>query len=283
MKNHKKTQTKHLHFLFLFRPFFCFTFSSNIFPFSFITFSFIILFISFWCSLLFLFSLFSILSLLLHFRVSAFFSVSHVSWSFFLHRRFCESSFCFTSFFFSLFCSWSHFSFHTSSLPFFPHLRIFFCWKKIQKYLWSIFLHEIMSLFFEPSLLRCFISCFFPPCVDLIPCLFHVLLIISASWHYFSWFSSINLLFGSLKNNCRFVVGQKFQKISLILFLSLKKLLFFLSFINFCFWICFFMHDLQKHFAIFLCFHILFWKISWFFCLNLLLSVKKNTKKKWLS
>ena len=41
------------------------------------------------------------------------------------------------------------------------------------------------------------------------------------------------------------------------------------------------MHDLQKHVAILLCFLILVWKISWFFCLILLVSVqKKNTFKK---
>ena len=40
------------------------------------------------------------------------------------------------------------------------------------------------------------------------------------------------------------------------------------------------MHDIQKHFAIFLCFHILFWKISGFFCLNLVISVQKNHLKK---
>ena len=80
---------------------------------------------------------------------------------FFLHRRFCVSSLCLTSLFFSLFCSWSHFSFHTSSLPCSSSSPYLFLTQKFQNFLWSIFLDEILSLFFELSLLRCFIFCFF--------------------------------------------------------------------------------------------------------------------------
>ena len=78
------------------------------------------------------------------------------------------------------------------------------------------------------------------------------------------------------KKKCRFVFGQKFQKITLILFLPFLKPLFFLSFINFCFWICFFMHDLQKHFAIFCVSYLFFGKylVSLCFC-----PPKKNSKK----
>ena len=126
------------------------------------------------------------------------------------------------------------------------------------------------------------ISCFFSPCVVLIPCLFHVLLIISVSWNYFSWFSFINLLFGSLKNNLSFCFWTKVsKKYHWYSFYHFEKTLVFLSFINFCFWICSFMHDIQKSFCFFLCFHILCWRISGFFCLNLVISVqKKNLKKK---
>ena len=71
---------------------------------------------------------------------------------------------------------------------FFHHLRICFFLPKKFKNFWSIFRDEILSLFFEPSLLRCFIACFFPPCVVLIPCLFH----------FFYWFLMFNLLAVSL-------------------------------------------------------------------------------------
>ena len=148
--------------------------------------------------------------------LSRFFSVSRVSLTFFLHRRFCVSSFCFTLFFFSIFCSWSHFAFHTSSLPFFHHLRIYFFNPKNSKNSVVNFSRWIYVCFLNPPFFG--VSSLVFPCVVLIPCLFHVLLIISASWHYFSWFSSINLLFGSLQKKCRFVFEQRFQKISLILF-----------------------------------------------------------------
>ena len=71
---------------------------------------------------------------------------------------------------------------------------------------------KLFLCFFEPSLLRCFISCFFPPCVVLIPCLFHILLIISASWYYFSWFSSINLLLGLLEKIVVLFLDKSFKK-----------------------------------------------------------------------
>ena len=140
-----------------------------------------------------------------------------------------------------------------------------------------------MSLFFEPSRLRCLVSCFFPLRVVLMPCLFHVLLIISVSWNYFSRFSFINLLFGSLKKNCRFVFKTKVSKNITDSFLSffLKKKPGF-SWVSSFFVFYFFMHDLQKHVAIFLCLQPLFWKISWFFCRNPFVSVQKkcHLKKK---
>ena len=110
----QKTQPKNLHFLFLFRPCFVSLFLSfNIFPVSFITVFFVHFSLSSFCSsliafsLLFLFSHFSILSLFLHLSVflSLFFCISCFLNFFSSSPRFCESSFCFTSFFFSLFCS----------------------------------------------------------------------------------------------------------------------------------------------------------------------------------
>ena len=138
-----------------------------------------------------------------------------------------------------------------------------------------------MSLFFEPSLLRCFISCFFllESSSFLVCSMFYWLLALLDST--FLVFLFINLLFGSLKNKLSFCfLDKSFKKYHWYSFYH-KKLLFFLSFINFCFWILFFMRDIQKHFAIFLCFHILFWKISGFFCLNLnIFCSKKITSKK---
>ena len=208
-----KNQPRNLHFLLLFRPFFVSFSSSNIFPFFFHHF--------------FLCSLFPFIFLFISFSFLTFFfllSLSHVS--------FLCIFFCFTSFFFSLFCSWSFF--HTSSLPFFSSSPYLFFWtEKNQKILWSIFRDENLSLFFEPFLLRCFISCSFPPCVILIPCLFHVLLIISASWYYFSWFYSINLLLGLWEKIVVLFLDKSFKKISLIfslsLFLKKKKKRFWVS------------------------------------------------------
>ena len=58
-----------------------------------------------------------------------------------------------------------------------------------------------------------------------------------------------------------------------------------MSFINFCFWICFFHAWSSKTFCYFLCFQSLFWKISCFFCRSPFVCPKKNPleKKTWLS
>ena len=169
----------------IFSIFFCFT------SFFFHHFPFIYLLISFCISHLFLLSSFFILSLCLYLSVSlSLCSLSRACFIVFLlilHRRFCVFSFCFNSFFLSLFCSWSHSSFVPYSLLFFsssPVVIFFFEWN-------YVFLFSLL-----PSLLRCFISCFFfTPGVVLFPCLFHVVLFVRASWHHFSWFSFINLLF----------------------------------------------------------------------------------------
>ena len=177
--------------LFFFHPFYL----SSPFP-------FIFLFISCCFSLLYLFSPFrhsSFTSLSPCFSFS-FFSISSFL-IFFLHRRFNVSSFCFNSFLFSLFCSWSHLFWLPSSLLFF-HLRICLC---PQKNSVIIFRDEIQSSFFFPSLLRCLISCFsFLFASSCFPCLFHVFLIFRVSWCYFSWYSFNNLLYGSLKKKWSF-------------------------------------------------------------------------------
>ena len=218
-----KILPKHLHFLFLFRPFFVsLVYFQHFSWFSIITFSLFTFSFHPFVHPFLLFSPFSFLSFLHSFFVSLsqcfsfFFFCISCFLIFFLHRRCCVSTFCFNSLFFSLFCSWCHFSFHTSSLPCFsssPYL--FFLSKIFKNFCGQFFLMKFCLCFLNPPF---FEVSFFPPCVVLIPCLFHVLLIISVSWYYFSWFSFINLLFGSLKINCRFVFGQKFQKISLILF-----------------------------------------------------------------
>ena len=225
-----------------------------------------------------LFSPFSFLSLFLHLMFPcSFFSPSPFLCIFFLFDlTFLLSllfliSFFFSHFFFTMF-------FFISVSVFDPKISkisvVNFSWWNSVFVFWTL-----------PS--SVFHLLFFHLCVVLIPCLFNVLLIMSASWHYYSGFSSINFLFGPLKKKCRFVFGQRFQKISLILFLSFFKLLFFLSFINFCFWICSFMHDIQKHFAIFFVFNLFFGKyLVSFVVVPLFLSKKKKSprkKKTWLS
>ena len=97
------------------------------------------------------FLLFSPFSLL-PFLHSFFFSPSHVSLFFFFSIAvFCVSSFCLTSLFFSLFCSWSHFSFHTSSLPCFsssPYL--FFLPKIFKNFCGQFFLMKFCLCFLTP-------------------------------------------------------------------------------------------------------------------------------------
>ena len=134
---------------------------------------------------------------------------------------------------------------------------------------------------------------FFPHCVVLIPCLFHLLLVLSVSWYSFSWCSCINLLFGSRKKNGRFVVGQKLQKNIIDYSLTLgcwtkvakkKKKLFekyncFSWFLNhFCCGFVFSCMIFKNMLPLF--FFQRLWKISCFFCLNLFLSVQKKSPQK---
>ena len=162
----------------------------------------------------------------------------------------------------------------------FHHLRICFLPKIFKNFCGQFFLMKFCLCFFELSLLRCFISCVFHLCVVLIPCLFHVLLIISASWYYFSWFSFINLLFGTLKQIVVLFLDKSFKTYHKFSFYHFGKNHVFLEFHHFVLFY-FFMHDLQKHVLFFLCFQSLFWKISCFFCRSPFVSVqKKNTSKK---
>ena len=134
----QKIQPKSLHFLFLFSPFFVSLFLSTFFPSSFITFFFVYFFLSSFCSSLFdflsfFFNLFSILSFFLHLSasLSLFFLYLMFPHLFFFIADFVNLLLFYFIVLFS-FCSWSHFSFHTT-LPFFsssPYL--FFCPKKIK-------------------------------------------------------------------------------------------------------------------------------------------------------
>ena len=245
--NHKKFSQKAFIFcfcsvLFLFHFFFqhfslllsslfsLFTFSFHLFVHLFLIFSpFFSIFSPFFLS-------FSISVLLFHFFFSIscfliFFSSSPILWIFS----------CFTSLFSSPFVLDLIFLFILLYL-FFPHLRTCFFARKKSKICVSIFLDEHISLFFEPSLLPCFISCFFPPCVVLIPCLFHILLIISASWYYFSWFSSVNLLLGLLEKIVVLFLDKSFKKYHWFSFCHYfwKKKDAFIEFHHFCFFNLFF-------------------------------------------
>ena len=141
----------------------------------------------------------------------------------FLHRSFCVFSFCFNScFFFSLFCSWSH-SFFLVSLPVFLHLCIWFLLPKRFICSW-IYVCLFGTLPLSVVLL------FFPPCVVLLPCAFHVFFWFVA---FFVW----NLLFLiffyqssflGLFKNCRLVFFfWKITKLSISFFQEKNSLFFF--------------------------------------------------------
>ena len=157
MKNHKRNSAIKPAFFVFVQSLFCFTLFLS-------TFSFITFFLVHFLHLFLIFSLFSILSLFLHLRVSpSLFSPAHdfssisfiavVAYPLFISTNFSSLSFVLDLIFLFILLLYLFFFFIISVS--------FFCPKKIQKFLWSIFLHEIMSLFFEPSLLQCFISCFF--------------------------------------------------------------------------------------------------------------------------
>ena len=156
----QKLRQKTFIFLFLFSPFFCFTFSLNIFFHHFFLGSLFTSLFDFFSFFFFLFSSFFLYSSISVFLL-LFFSVSHVSLFLLFIAASVNLLFVLPHFSSLSFVLDLIFLFILLLYLFFHHLRIFFCPKKIQKFLWSIFLHEIMSLFFEPSLLRCFISCFF--------------------------------------------------------------------------------------------------------------------------
>ena len=226
---------------------------------------FIFLFISFCFSpfsfLSFHHSFFFTISLFLF----LFFSVSHVSLSVFLHRRFCVSSFCFNSFFFS--------SFFFQLLFFFISVSVLLP-KQIQKFLWSTFFWRRNRVFdfLNPLFLRCFVSCCFSS-------LRRPLLVFSVSWCSFSWFSCINLLFVSRWKNVDLLLDNWVQKISFLF----ERNPCFLEFYHFCCRFVFACMISKKQFASF--FQCL-WKnlvsfvsISFCFC-----SKKKNTSKRsWFS
>ena len=244
----QKNRQKNLHFLFLFSPFLFHFFSFNIFPIFFFhhcclcsLFPFIFLFISTCSSLLYLFSLFSLPSFLLYLSVS----LSHplyLMFPYFFHRRFCVSFFGLTHFFFSLLILISLFSYFFFTFLFVSSSPSLFFLQKNQKFLWSIFTDEIV-LFLNPPFFGVW-SLVFPSLrrpLSLICSMF--LLILSVSWHYCSWFSFINLLFGSLRKIVVLFWTKIFKKISLILFKNwffVEQTLVFLILTNFCYKLVFF-------------------------------------------
>ena len=219
----------------------------NIFPiFSFITVVFVHFFISYFCSSLFasLTFFFSLFYILAFFSLSQCFSFSHLCTSWFLISFspapflcifFWTNSFFLLSFDLDLFVFilLLHFFFVSSS----PSL--FFLLKKnsvVNFYRWNcLFLNHpffgVWSLVFS-SLRR--------P-LSLICSMF--LLILSVSWHYCSWFSFINLLFGSLR---KIVVlfwtknSKKYHWFFIKNDFLLNKPLFFLILTNFCYKLVFF-------------------------------------------
>ena len=124
-------------------------------------------------------------------------SVPHVSLSLFLQRRFGVSSFCFNSFFFSLFWSWS-LCFHTSSLLVFFFISVSVFSSKKSKFSVVNF-YKWNCLFLNPPFFGVWSLVFSSLRRPLSLICFMFLLILSVSWHYCSWFSFINLLFGSLR------------------------------------------------------------------------------------
>ena len=270
--NHKKTQPKNLPFFVFVQSSFCFTVSSNIFPFFFhhffssITFSFHL-----FVHLFLIFSPFSFLSFLHSFFISPsqcfsfFFLYLMCFLNCFSPSPFLCIFFCFTSFFPSLLLFLISFFFSYFFFTFFFIISVSFFARKNSKisvvnFAWWNYVFVFWTL---PS--SVFHLLFFPPCVVLIPCLFHVSLIISVSWHYFSWFSFINLLFGSQKKKLSFCFWTKVSKISLILFLSLflKKKTLFLSFIIFAFEFVFWCMIFKNMFCYFSLFSHSFLKNIW--------------------
>ena len=220
---------------------FCVTFFLSTFSlFSIITFSLIIFSFHPFVHPFLLFSPFSLLS----FLHSFFISLSHVSLTFFLHRRCCVSSFYFNSFFFSpslsLLILISLFSYFFSR--FLLHLRLCFFQKKIQNFLWSMFRRRnyvfifwtlplsVLNLVCFSSLRRhfsLFVLCFL---------FFRFFIVTFLDHRYFSWFSFFNLLLGLFKKNGLFS-RKKSSKISFFCLFSFwkKSLLFFFLEIKFCY------------------------------------------------
>ena len=209
-KTTKKLRQKNFIFLFLFRPFFCFTFSLNIFFYHFFLCS---LFTSLFDFLSFFFSFFTSPS---HVSLFFFFSIAIFVYLLFVWPQFSSLSFVLDLIFLFILLLYLFFS---SSAYFFARKS-----SKISVVNFSTWNHVIVFWILPSSVFHLF---FFPPWVVRIPCLFHVLLIVSASWQYYSWFSFITLLFGSLKNKLSFCFWTKVSKnIIDTLFIILQTLVF---------------------------------------------------------
>ena len=244
--NHKRNSAKKA-FIFCF----CFTFSFNMFTVSFINVVFVHFLHSPFCSSLLLFSpfFFALFSPFFFFCISCFlifFSIAVFVYLLFVVPQFSSLSFVLDLFCILLLYLFSH------------HLRIFFA-RKNSKISVVNFRDEIMSLFFEPSLLRCLVSCFF---------LFASSSFLVCSMIYwllaFLEITFINLLLGSLQKKI-------IHSLSIIF---LKKRFYWVS--SFFAFKCVFPCMIFKLFLPFSAFSISFWKISCFFCLNLFVSVQKK-------
>ena len=265
-----KIMPKNLHFLFLFRPFFCFacflsTFFLIFYHLCFLCslFPFILLFIPFCFSLLLLFFLYFSIScfLVLFFSIAVFVYLHFVCTSLFFSLS--------LSFVLDLFCI-------LLLYLFFHHLRICYFGPEIFKnFCGQFFLMKFCLCFLNSPFFGVSSLVFSPlrrPHSLFVQCFtdnerFLTLLLLLFFYQFSFWISW---------KNCRFVFGQKFQKNIIDTLLIIFETLVFLEFHQFLLLRLFFMHDLQKHFAIFLCFQSFFWKISCFFCRSPFVSVQKK-------
>ena len=139
-----------------------------------------------------------------------------------------------------------------------------------------------LCLFFEPSLLWCFVSCFSSlrrPHALFVTCFADFLV---SSFILFLIFFDQSSFWVSQKKKMSFCFWTKVSKNitdSLFIIFWRKKNLFFLSFIIFCFWFFSCMIS-QKHFSIFFVFTFFFEKYLGSFALILIFLFKKNHLKK---
>ena len=233
-------------FHFCFSIFFCFTFFLQHFPFILSSFffdnfyPFIFLFIPF-----VLLSPFSLLS----FSFSLSFSLSHVS----LHCFFSIAVFAYPLFVLTHFSS-LYFDldliYPVLLLLYFFHLRIFSP-EKINIFCGQLLKMKCLFLLTTPS--SVFDLLFFPRCVVLIPGLFHVFTDFERVMKLLFLNFYLSIFFLGLFENLSFCFWTKISKNIIDSFFNFDFWTspYFLDFDQVLLLICFFMHDLQKHFLLF--------------------------------